>query len=163
MDKVLVLNSDYTPLNVTSTRRGFILVIKGKAEVLREDNKKIVTSVGEFTRPLIIRLLSYVRYIASHLKLSRKRLYARDYNQCVYCSGKKNLTIDHVIPKSRGGKNTWANLVTCCHYCNIKKGSRTPEEAGMKPQHKPYEPSIFSFVLSNDVGTLWDDFKVSFV
>ena len=163
MDRVLVLNSDYTPLNVTSIRRGFILVIKGKAEVLREDTQKIVTTIGEFVRPLVIRLLNYVRFTSSPLKLNRKRLYRRDGNQCVYCSSKKNLTIDHVIPKSRGGKNTWANLVTCCNPCNIKKGNRTPEEVGMKLRQKPYEPSIFSFVLSSDVEELWEDFQVEFV
>ena len=163
MDRVLVLNSDYTPLNVTTIRRGFILVIKGKAEVLREDTQKIVTTVGEFIRPLVIRLLNYVRFSSSPLKLNRKRLYRRDDGQCVYCGNKKGLTIDHVLPKSRGGKNTWTNLVTCCSPCNIKKGNRTPEEAGMKLRKKPYEPSIFSFVLSSDVEELWEDFQVAFV
>ena len=163
MDRVLVLNSDYTPLNVTTIRRGFILVIKGKAEVLREDTQKIVTTVGEFVRPLVIRLLNYVRFSSSPLKLNRKRLYRRDDGQCVYCGNKKGLTIDHVLPKSRGGKNTWTNLVTCCSPCNIKKGNRTPEEAGMKLRKKPYEPSIFSFVLSSDVEELWEDFQVAFV
>jgi 5-methylcytosine-specific restriction endonuclease McrA len=163
MDRVLVLNSDYTPLNVTTIRRGFILVIKGKAEVLREDTQKIVTTVGEFVRPLVIRLLNYVRFSSSPLKLNRKRLYRRDDGQCVYCGNKKGLTIDHVLPKSRGGKNTWTNLVTCCSPCNIKKGNRTPEEAGMKLRKKPYEPSIFSFVLSSDVEELWEDFQIAFV
>jgi 5-methylcytosine-specific restriction endonuclease McrA len=163
MDRVLVLNSDYTPLNVTSIRRGFILVVKGKAEVLREDTNKIVTTIGEFVRPLVIRLLNYVRFTSAPLKLNRKRLYRRDDNQCVYCGNKKSLTIDHVLPKSRGGKNTWTNLVTCCNTCNLKKGNRTPEEAGMKLRQKPYEPSIFSFVLSSDVEELWEDFQVAFV
>jgi 5-methylcytosine-specific restriction endonuclease McrA len=163
MDKVLVLNSDYTPLNVTTIRRGFILVVKGKAEVLREDTQKIITTVGEFVRPLVIRLLNYVRFTSSPLKLNRKRLYRRDDNQCVYCGSKKGLTIDHVLPKSRGGKNTWSNLVTCCSPCNLKKGNRTPEEAGMKLRTKPYEPSIFSFVLSSDVEELWEDFQIAFV
>ena len=163
MDRVLVLNSDYTPLNVTTIRRGFILVIKRKAEVLREDTQKIITTVGEFVRPLVIRLLNYVRFSSSPLKLNRKRLYRRDDGQCVYCGNKKGLTIDHVLPKSRGGKNTWTNLVTCCSPCNIKKGNRTPEEAGMKLRKKPYEPSIFSFVLSSDVEELWEDFQIAFV
>lgn len=163
MDRVLVLNSDYTPLNVTTIRRGFILVIKGKAEVLREDTQRIVTTIGEFVRPLVIRLLNYVRFSSAPLKLNRKRLYRRDDSQCVYCGSKKSLTIDHVLPKSRGGKNTWGNLVTCCNPCNIKKGNRTPDEAGMKLRQKPYEPSIFSFVLSSDVEELWEDFQVAFV
>ena len=163
MDKVLVLNSDYTPLNVTTIRRGFILVVKGKAEILREDTQKIVTSVGEFVRPLIIRLLNYVRYVSAPLKLSRKRLYKRDDNQCVYCGSRKTLTIDHVMPKSRGGKNSWMNLVTCCTPCNIKKGNRTPEEANMKMNNKPYQPNIFSAVVSQDVEELWNDFQIAFV
>lgn len=163
MDQVLVLNSDYTPLNVTSLRRGFILVVKGKAEVLREDSKKIVTTVGEFVRPIVIRLLNYVRFHASPLKLNRKRLYRRDNNECVYCGSKKHLTLDHVLPKSRGGRNSWNNLVTCCTSCNMKKGNRTPEEAGMKLRQKPYEPSIFSSILSVEIENIWNDFQVAFV
>jgi CRISPR/Cas system Type II protein with McrA/HNH and RuvC-like nuclease domain len=163
MDKVLVLNADYTPLNVTSVRRGFVLVIKGKAEVLRQDAEKIVTTIGEFVRPLIIRLLNYVRFKNKPVKLNRKRVFKRDNNECVYCGGKKNLTIDHIMPRSRGGKNTWANLVTCCSSCNLKKGNRTPEEANMKMLYRVYEPTVFSSVISVDVEELWGDFQKSFV
>lgn len=163
MDKVLVLNSDYTPLNVTSIRRGFILVIKGKAEVLRQDTQNIVTTVGEFVRPLIIRLLNYVRYKSKAVKLNRKRIFKRDNGECVYCGSKRHLTIDHIIPRSRGGKNTWTNLVTCCSNCNLKKGNRTPEESGMKMNYKTYEPNVFSSVISFDVEELWIDFQKSFV
>lgn len=163
MDKVLVLNSDYTPLNVTSIRRGFILVIKGKAEVLRQDADNIVTSIGEFVRPLIIRLLSYVRFKNKPVKLNRKRIFKRDNNECVYCGSKRNLTIDHIMPRSRGGKNTWSNLVTCCSNCNLRKGNRTPEEAGMRMNYKAYEPTIFSSIISVDVEELWGDFQKSFV
>lgn len=163
MDKVLVLNSDYTPLNVTSIRRGFILVIKGKAEVLRQDADNIVTSIGEFVRPLIIRLLSYVRFKTKPVKLNRKRIFKRDNNECVYCGSKRNLTIDHIMPRSRGGKNTWSNLVTCCSNCNLKKGNRTPEEASMRMNYKAYEPTIFSSIISVDVEELWGDYKKSFV
>ena len=163
MDKVLFLNSDYTPLNVTSIRRGFILVIKGKAEVLRQDAENIVTSIGEFVRPLIIRLLSYVRFKSKPVKLNRKRIFKRDNNECVYCGSKRNLTIDHIMPRSRGGKNTWSNLVTCCSNCNLRKGNRTPEEAGMRMNYKAYEPTIFSSIISVDVEELWGDFQKSFV
>jgi hypothetical protein len=163
MDKVLVLNADYTPLNVTSVRRGFVLVIKGKAEVLRQDAEKIVTTIGEFVRPLIIRLLNYVRFKTKPVKLNRKRIFKRDNNECVYCGSKKTLTIDHIMPRSRGGKNTWANLVTCCSSCNLKKGNRTPEEANMKMLYRVYEPTIFSSIISVDVEELWGDFQKSFV
>lgn len=163
MDKVLVLNADYTPLNVTSLRRGFVLVIKGKAEILEKGMEPIITTVGDFVRPIIIRLLNYVKYHTRPLKINRKRIYKRDDNQCVYCGSKKHLTIDHVIPKSRGGDNTWKNLVTCCLSCNLKKGNKTPEEAGMKMKVKPYEPSIFSEIVNPQVDNIWENFKKTFV
>jgi hypothetical protein len=163
MDKVLVLNADYTPLNVTSLRRGFVLVIKGKAEILEKGIEPIMTTVGDFVRPIIIRLLSYVKYHSRPLKINRKRIYKRDNNQCVYCESKKHLTIDHVIPKSRGGNNTWNNLVTCCLSCNLKKGNKTPEEAGMRMTLKPYEPSIFSEIVNPNVDRIWENFKKTFV
>ena len=163
MDKVLVLNSDYTPLNVTSVRKGFVLVIKGKAEVIKQDVENLTSSVAEFVKPLIIRLLKYVRFRTRGLKLNRKRIYKRDNNECVYCGSQRNLTIDHVIPRSRGGKNSWTNLVTCCRSCNLKKADKTPEEANMKMKFKPYEPNVFSSIVSSDVEILWNDYQTSFV
>lgn len=163
MNKVLVLNADYTPLNVTSLRRGFVLVIKGKAEILEKGIEPIMTTVGDFVRPIIIRLLSYVKYHSRPLKINRKRIYKRDNNQCVYCESKKHLTIDHVIPKSKGGNNSWKNLVTCCLPCNLKKGNKTPEEVGMRMSLKPYEPSIFSEIVNPNVDGIWENFKKTFV
>ena len=122
-----------------------------------------MTTVGDFVRPIIIRLLSYVKYHSKPLKINRKRIYKRDNNQCVYCESKKHLTIDHVIPKSRGGNNTWKNLVTCCLSCNLKKGNKTPEEAGMRMVLKPYEPSIFSEIVNPNVDGIWENFKKTFV
>ena len=132
MDKVLVLNSDYTPLNVTTVIRGFILVSKGKAEVLKSSDNPILSGYQTHVRPVIIRLLNFVRYRVRNLKINRNRLFKRDGFECVYCGSKKTLTIDHVLPKSRGGDNSWTNLVTCCSSCNRKKGDKTPEEANMK-------------------------------
>ena len=79
-----------------------------------------------------------------------------------YCGQKKNLTIDHIIPKSRGGQNTWENLVTCCSPCNRLKSNRTPEEAKMVLRVKPYEPNIFSDIVNTSVENIWNDFKKSF-
>jgi 5-methylcytosine-specific restriction endonuclease McrA len=162
MDKVLVLNSDYTPLNVTSVRKGFGLVIKGKAEVLKQDAEKLSTSVKEYVKPLIIRLLSYVKFKTRGVRLNRRRIYKRDNNQCVYCGSEKNLTIDHILPKSRGGGNTWTNLVTCCKSCNRVKDNKTPEEAGMKLSFKPFEPSIFSNVINPNIEEIWVEFQKTF-
>jgi hypothetical protein len=159
MDRVLVLNSDYTPLNVTDTRRGFILVMKGKAEIVKEDVNKIVTTIGEFVKPLIIRLVNYVRFRRNAIKVGRRRVMKRDGYQCGYCGSKKNLTIDHIIPKCKGGDNSWGNLVTCCNKCNNLKDDKTPEEVGLKLKTKPYEPTIFSAVISEEVEMIWTNFK----
>jgi len=159
MEKVLVLNADYSPLNVTTLIRGFNLVHKGKAEVLKSGETPIQAGTLTFVRPLIIRLLNYVKYRVKNLKVNRSRIYKRDGYKCVYCGNHKNLTIDHVLPKSRGGTNRWTNLVTCCSNCNRKKGDRTPYEANMSLQTKPYEPSLFSEVFHNSIETLWKEFQ----
>jgi CRISPR/Cas system Type II protein with McrA/HNH and RuvC-like nuclease domain len=124
---VLVLNYDYTPLNVTTFRRGFVLVDKGKAEIVKSDESPIVTGYKTYVRPLIIRLLNYIKYHTRTLRANRNRIYKRDNYECVYCGSHRNLTLDHVIPKSRGGKNDWTNLVTSCFKCNLKKADKTPE------------------------------------
>ncbi len=160
MSNVLVLNYDYTPLNVTSIRRGFVLVDKGKAEIVKSDASPIVSGYKEYVRPLIIRLLNYIKYHARGLRANRHRIYKRDNHECVYCGSKKDLTLDHVIPKSKGGGNDWTNLVTSCFKCNLRKGNKTPEEAKMSMKHKPYAPT-----LVNENGILnkvWNDYQKSF-
>ena len=144
---VLVLNADFSPLNITSLHRGFVLVDKGKAEVIKKGENDIVTSLGNYVRPVIIRLLNYIRFRREGLKVNRRRIFKRDGNTCQYCGSKKNLTIDHVIPRSKGGKNTWVNMVTCCSRCNTYKGNKTLKEAGLKLLTKPKEPTIFSNII----------------
>ncbi len=162
MEKVLVLNADYTPINVTTVFKGFKLVDKGKAEILKAGDNPIVAGDRSFTRPLIIRLFNYVKFRFHKLKINRNRLFRRDNYQCVYCGSKKNLTVDHILPKSRGGKNTWLNLATCCSSCNRTKDNRTPEEAGMRFLKTPYEPNIFSEVINPSIELVWLEFKKSF-
>jgi len=161
MSTVLVLNYDYTPLNITSIRRGFVLVDKGKAEVIKSDESPIITGYKTYVRPLIIRLLKYIRHHVRTLRASRPRIYKRDNYECVYCGSNKNLTLDHVIPKSRGGGNEWTNLVTSCFKCNLKKGSKTPEEAKMPMRHKPFTPTIVGENAS--VQKVWNEYQKSFV
>ena len=158
---VLVLNSDYSPINVTSFKRGFNLVFKGKAEVVKSQGQPIITSLGDFTRPLIIRLLEYVAYRINKISVSKHRILKRDKFKCVYCGNQRDLTIDHVIPKSRGGKNTWSNMVTSCGKCNHKKGDRTPEEAGFNSVY-PKEPTMFSDIINHDLLVAWENFKSTF-
>jgi len=161
MEKVLVLNYDYTPINVTSSVKGFKLVYKGKAELLRSSSHPISNGFKEFVRPLIIRLLNYIKFRPKGIKVNRNRIYRRDGNECGYCGSKKELTIDHIIPRSKGGNNSWDNLVTCCHKCNLFKSNRTPSEAGMVLKTRPYEPSVFSDILNSSVEKAWNDFKMS--
>lgn len=161
MRNVLVLNSDYTPLNITTPQRGFILVDKGKAEIIKADTNPIICGFKTYIRPVIIRLLNYIRHHNKRLKINRNRVFKRDNYQCVYCGSRKELTLDHVIPKSRGGGNDWTNLVTSCSKCNVKKADRTPEEAKMKMTQKPFEPSLIS--ENKSIQKIWDDFTSSFV
>jgi CRISPR/Cas system Type II protein with McrA/HNH and RuvC-like nuclease domain len=161
MQQVLVLNFDFTPLNVTTLQRGFTLVNKGKAEIVESDPNPIVTAYKEYVRPLIIRLLRYISYRGNGIRVNRQRIFKRDDYQCGYCGSQRDLTLDHILPRSRGGKNTWTNLVTCCSKCNLKKGNKTPDEANMKLKKKPYEPN---FVNEHDHLTgAWDKLKQSFL
>lgn len=160
MATVLVLNYDYTPLNVTSVHRGFVLVDKGKAEIVKSDDNPIVAGYKTYVRPLVIRLLKYIRHFTRTLRPNRNRIYKRDGHSCVYCGSSKNLTLDHVIPKSRGGSNDWTNLVTSCFKCNLKKADRTPEEARMVMRQKPYIPTLIGDV---NMTKIWEDFNNSFI
>ncbi len=138
MGKVLVLNASYEPLNITSWRRAVVLLIKGKAEQL-ENNDRLIYS--DFPLPSVIRLRYYVRVPYKEIPLTRRNVLERDRHSCQYCRYKgEQLTLDHVIPRSRGGGDTWENLVTACVRCNVKKGNRTPKEAQMNLRHTPRRP-----------------------
>jgi 5-methylcytosine-specific restriction endonuclease McrA len=146
---ILVLNADFQPLNVTTFKRGYNLVYKGKAEIIKYDSEAgpIKYSQGKtMGRPLIIRLLRYITVPFKRVPLTKYNVYRRDGHQCAYCGSKENLTLDHVIPKSRGGKSSWDNLATCCFKCNNKKGDKTPSEAGMILKTKLYQPTFQQFI-----------------
>ncbi|MBD2329111.1 HNH endonuclease [Alkalinema sp. FACHB-956] len=138
MSKVLVLNASYEPLNITSWRRAIVLLLKGKAEQLEHNGKYVY---ADFPLPSVIRLRQYVRVPYTEIALTRKNLLHRDGHSCQYCgySG-DDLTLDHVIPRSRGGQDTWENIAVACVRCNVKKGNRTPKEAGMSLLKKPHKP-----------------------
>jgi 5-methylcytosine-specific restriction endonuclease McrA len=106
-------------------------------------------------------LVNYVRFRRGSIKVGRQRIFKRDKYECGYCGSKKNLTIDHIIPRSKGGDNSWNNLITCCNRCNNEKDDKTLEEAGMKMRFQPFEPTIFSAVISEEVETIWNNFKNS--
>jgi 5-methylcytosine-specific restriction endonuclease McrA len=156
--KILVLNADYQPLNITSFQKGYKLIYKGKAEVISSDSHDVILSSRAIARPKVIRLLTYLYLPYRKLNLSKQNVYKRDGFKCVYCGSGANLTLDHVIPRSRGGDNSWENLVTCCRRCNAKKDDQTPEEAKMKMSTKPYAPT-FNHLVS--LEGLVIDYEVS--
>jgi hypothetical protein len=162
--KVLVLNMDYTPINITTLQRGFKLVFKGKAEVVSYDESSpIITTYKEYIKPTVIRLLKYVFVPFRKVHLNRQNIFKRDGNKCVYCGSKSRLTIDHLIPRAKGGTNTWKNLVTCCGHCNVKKGDKYVDvflsENRLKISHKPFKPSFLYFIENmNDVNGDWKIF-----
>jgi 5-methylcytosine-specific restriction endonuclease McrA len=143
-DAVLVLNQNFEPLNVCTWRRAFVLVSVGKAEVLEFGRHPIRTFVAAYPRPSVIRLQHLVRRPRSVVKLTRREVFIRDNHTCQYCGERvRDLTVDHVIPKHRGGRHCWENLVSACKACNHRKGGKTPEEARMallKPARAPNVP-----------------------
>jgi 5-methylcytosine-specific restriction endonuclease McrA len=148
LHQVLVLNASYEPLNVTNVRRASVLVFKGKAEVIEELDKSMNSATRSFPWPHVIRLVTYVRVPrAVQRKISRRALFARDGWRCVYCGdGHGRLTLDHVVPRSRGGQSVWENVVTACAPCNHRKGDRTVEEARMELRVHPKAPAPVLFI-----------------
>ena len=137
---VLVLNASYEPINVCAARRAIVLVLKGVAMAEEENGLHLHAARMAMRVPSVIRLLEYRRIPHQTRALSRKNILLRDRNCCQYCGtvlSANELTLDHVIPRSRGGNSSWENLVACCHGCNRKKGNRLPIEAGMKLMREP--------------------------
>lgn len=137
---VLVLNASYEPINICAARRALVLVLKGVASAEEVSPLAVHSARRNLHVPSVIRLLEYRRIPHQTRSLSRKNILMRDRYTCQYChrafpSGE--LTLDHVVPRSRSGDSAWENLVACCHHCNNRKGNRTPEEAGMRLAKPP--------------------------
>jgi 5-methylcytosine-specific restriction endonuclease McrA len=147
LHQVLVLNASYEPLNVTTVRRASVLVFKGKAELIEELDRRLHSASDTYPWPHVIRLVQYVRVPrAVQRKISRRALFARDGWRCVYCGNGGRLTLDHVVPRSRGGQSVWENVVTACATCNHRKGNRTLEEARMELRVLPRAPAPVLFI-----------------
>lgn len=160
-NRVLVLNQDNSPLMVCSVERAFILVFLNKSEMVRSANGYKLHSVTQtFPMPSVIRLNRYVNAPYKGVNLTRQNIFKRDNHECQYCGTKRDLTIDHVTPRAKGGKDTWTNLVTACKRCNAKKGDFTPEEALMPLRKKPSKPSYSIFLrdFMNGQTEEWDTF-----
>jgi 5-methylcytosine-specific restriction endonuclease McrA len=159
---VLVLNQNYEPLNVTSARRAIVLLDRGKAEVLEHGHGLVRSMSHVHPLPSVIRLIYLIRRPRPQVRLSRREVFLRDGFTCQYCGVKsRDLTLDHVVPRQRGGKHVWENLVSACKACNHRKGNRTPEEARMQLRREPRRPSasalyIFASYLQHQNG--WHKF-----
>jgi 5-methylcytosine-specific restriction endonuclease McrA len=165
MQSTLLLASSYEPVDVISWQDAVRLLTLGKVEVIEEYEKDLRSTYLVIKMPAVVRLLSVFKRRKKKVKFSRANIYARDKYKCQYC-GKKgkmaDFTFDHVVPKSRGGKTCWENIVTCCDKCNCKKANRTPSEAKMKLLSEPVQPkwlpAVTIRVSQRSVPDAWRDY-----
>jgi len=154
--KALKLDLTYRPIEVIDSIEALVLCIVGKAIAVEQHDSSIRSPSSIFKLPSVIVLKNLVKYRIKNLHCTRENILNRDKHTCQYCGSQprgNELTLDHIIPKSRGGKNTWENLVSACKKCNQKKGSRTPREAGMLPINRPARPK-YNFL--NNVSLVED-------
>ncbi|WP_354699753.1 HNH endonuclease [Paraconexibacter sp. AEG42_29] len=156
---MLVLNATYEPINVCTVRRAAVLLLKDKAEVIEGGTGELHSERTSIVRPLVIRLLSFVKLPRDRhrRKITRRAVFARDDWTCQYCGSRSGLTVDHVIPRSKGGSSDWNNIVACCAPCNRRKGDRLPAQANMHPACVPGPPSpnVFIQVASPRIPAAW--------
>lgn len=154
---VLVLNQNYEPLNVCNVKRAFVLVDRGKAEIIENGRGYLHSTTAYFEIPSVIRLVYLIRRPRPQGRLTRRDVFLRDKFKCQYCGQHtRDLTLDHVLPRHRGGPHNWENVVAACKACNHRKAGRTPEEARMHLLKEPYRPtysyyrSFYQYLQSQD-------------
>jgi 5-methylcytosine-specific restriction endonuclease McrA len=163
--EVLVLNSDFEPLNVCHVRRALTMIYLGKADVLHAHDSAIALVEGALLpSPSVVKLRHHVRRPLPELKLSRRTVFARDEYMCQYCGQTaKDLTIDHVLPKRHGGKTVWENVVCSCRRCNMKKSDKLLSQTGMKLMNSPRRPRYVPYIsltkyLAGRKNEIWRDY-----
>ena len=167
MPQVLLLNASYEPLAVVNQRRALTLLLKGRVEAASHETFEIHTVSNSLRIPTVIRLRRYINVPRRGARWSRKAVLQRDRFTCAYCGirpghkqrgqilAKNSFTVDHILPVSRGGKNTWGNTVCACPVCNQRKGTRMPHEAQMKLGWEPKTPRVSYLVAWGDVPSAW--------
>jgi 5-methylcytosine-specific restriction endonuclease McrA len=164
--RVLVLNATFEPINVCTVRRAAVLVLKERAEIVERSRWALHAENVTLPKPLVIRLVTYVKIPrdAHRRKITRRAVFARDSWTCQYCGHERGtLTVDHVIPRSKGGSSTWENIVTCCAACNRRKGNREPKQANMRLRRRPHPPSptIFVHVATPTIPSVWQQYLLT--
>lgn len=167
MDRILLLDKNYLAISIISLKRAVSMLFKGKVEPVSETTTSISTAKGHYKISTILKLLTAVPHKAymGKTKFSRRNVMIRDNYECQYCSeylGKNKGTIDHIIPRSRGGLSDYSNCVTCCRYCNIVKADKTPEEVGLKLRCVPKKPTFINlhkFYLES-MPKEWSDYLI---
>jgi 5-methylcytosine-specific restriction endonuclease McrA len=161
-EPVLVLNANFEPINICTTRRAVVLILGGKAAMVANGRGYLRTVTLVLPRPSVIRLEHQIRRPRPHVKLTRREVFRRDNYTCQYCGRREaGLTVDHVIPRYQGGLHIWTNVVAACATCNHRKGGRRPEEAHMHLFHVPHEPPInadYIFGRHLTENTEWAEF-----
>jgi 5-methylcytosine-specific restriction endonuclease McrA len=157
--KALVLNLDYSPITVCSAQRAFLLVFLNKAELIKENGTNSFRSVDQvYPMPAVIKVKRYINVPYKGVVLTRENVFKRDSYTCQYCGTTKELTLDHLIPKAKGGQTSWNNLVTACKKCNSQKGDFSLEQTNMKLSFRPYKPSYVMY-LKDMSGNNYDEWK----
>jgi 5-methylcytosine-specific restriction endonuclease McrA len=149
MSDVLLLNFSYEPLAVVDLQRAVRLLFARKAEVVHASDREIRSAALTFPLPSVLRMLYYIRRTRKRVALTKKNVLLRDGYVCAYCGDRagRDMTVDHVVPSSRGGSSTWENLVACCTTCNARKRDRTPDEARMPLKRRPREPNFIPWIV----------------
>ncbi|MGN6869411.1 MAG: HNH endonuclease [Solirubrobacteraceae bacterium] len=159
---MLVLNATYEPINVCTVRRAVVLLLKEKAEILERADWELHSATRSMSRPVVIRLVAYVRIPRDthRRKITRRAVFARDNWTCQYCGARSNLTVDHVIPRSKGGGSSWDNIVASCAPCNRRKGNALPRQVGMRLLKQPRTPNatVFIHVASPTIPVAWQQY-----
>ena len=157
---VLVLNQNFEPLNVCQVRRAMVLLFRGKAEVIENGRGFLHSMQGCFDIPSVIRLIHFIRRPHRVRRMTKLEVLNRDKFTCQYCGiYSRELTIDHVIPRKRGGAHTWENVVSACMPCNRKKAGRRPREAGMPLLHEPNPPSDNGFYVPLHYPNVYNEWQ----
>lgn len=162
--EVLVLNSDYAPLNICSLRRAINLIYLGKVDVLHENHYIVRSAAAELHSPSVVRLRSHIKRPMPKLRLSRRSIFARDNYTCQYCGARgSDMTIDHIIPRRLGGPTSWDNLVCCCKKCNSRKSDKTLAQVSFSLKSKPKRPKYVPFIsltkfISGAQNEVWRDY-----